>query len=85
MDASYYTYEGWVAREIESNKSYRMVSGMPHNCPYPRQCRCFQGGDQDDEFALDEDDDRGDRQRGRSRVGKAPSNKGKNKGEKDVW
>ncbi|CAN0363103.1 unnamed protein product [Pylaiella littoralis] len=44
-----------------------------------------QGGDQDDEFALDEDDDRGDRQRGRSRVGKAPSNKGKNKGEKDVW
>ncbi|CAN0245737.1 unnamed protein product [Ectocarpus sp. 12 AP-2014] len=43
------------------------------------------GGEQDDEFALDEDDERGDRPRGRSRAGKAPGNKSKNKGEKDPW
>eukprot|EP00904_Undaria_pinnatifida_P009576 jgi/Undpi1/5749/HiC_scaffold_2.g01023.m1 len=43
-----------------------------------------QGGEQDDEFALDEDDERGDRQRAR-RSGKAPGSKGKNKGEIDKW
>lgn len=48
--------------------------------------RRLQGGEQDDEFALDEDDERGDgRQRGRSRAAKAAGSKGKNKGEKDPW
>lgn len=46
--------------------------------------RTQQDVEQDDEFALDEDDDRGDRQRAR-RAGKAQSGKGKNKGEKDPW
>lgn len=46
--------------------------------------RRVQGGEQDDEFALDEDDERGDRQRAR-RSGKAPGSKGKNKGEIDKW
>jgi len=44
-----------------------------------------QGGEQDDEFALDEDEERGERPRGRSRASKAPGSKGKNKGEKDPW
>ncbi|CAM9574625.1 unnamed protein product [Ascophyllum nodosum] len=42
------------------------------------------GGEQDDEFALDEDDERVDRQRAR-RSGKAPGSKSKLKGEKDPW
>lgn len=46
--------------------------------------RRVQGGEQDDEFALDEDDERGDRNRAR-RSGKAPGSKGKNKGETDRW
>lgn len=46
----------------------------------------FQGGEQDDEFALDEDDDRGDgRQRGRSRAVKVTGSIRKVKGEKDPW
>lgn len=46
-------------------------------------CRSDQDGEQDDEFAIDEDDERGERQRAR-RAGKAPSGKAK-KGEKDPW
>lgn len=62
---------------------------MP-SVPRCASCTCSavvvaQGGEQDDEFALDEDEERGDRQRGRSRAGKLPGSKSKVKGEKDPW